>query len=176
VARAQQDRAALAEVVSTLSTTPVHAVEAVRKLQADSRRLGREVEQMKMRAALGGAGGSPAAADAPADVSGVRLITKRVTGLEKSALRSISDSLRDRLGSGVVVLVSENDGKVSLVVSVSKDLTSRVQAGRIVKELAPIIGGGGGGRPDFAEAGGKDPSKIDELLSKAPDALRALLA
>jgi alanyl-tRNA synthetase len=73
------------------------------------------------------------------------------------------------------VLVSENDGKVSLVVSVSKDLTSRVQAGRIVKELAPIIGGGGGGRPDFAEAGGKDPSKIDELLAKAPDALRALL-
>ncbi|MDQ3213002.1 MAG: alanine--tRNA ligase, partial [Acidobacteriota bacterium] len=98
VARAQQDRAALAEIVSTLSTTPVHAVEAVRKLQADSRRLGREVEQMKMKAALGGAGGSPAAADAPADVSGVKLITKRVTGLEKSALRSISDSLRDRLG------------------------------------------------------------------------------
>ena len=94
-------------------------------------------------------------------------MTRRVEGLEKGALRGLSDSLRDRLGSGVVVLVSEVDGKVSLVVSVSKDLTSRVQAGRLVKELAPIVGGGGGGRPDFAEAGGKDASKIDELLAAA---------
>ena len=67
------------------------------------------------------------------------------------------------------MLASENDGKVSLVVSVTKDLTSRIQAGQLVKQLAPIVGGGGGGRPDFAEAGGKDPSKIDELLAKAPD-------
>ena len=66
------------------------------------------------------------------------------------------------------MLASENDGKVALVVSVTKDLTRRVQAGRLVKELAPIVGGGGGGRPDFAEAGGKDPSRIDELLARRP--------
>jgi len=107
--------------------------------------------------------------------AGVRLVTKRVSGLEKGALRGISDSLRDRLGSGIVVLASENDGKAGLVVSVSKDLTAKIQAGRIVKELAPIIGGGGGGRPDFAEAGGKDPSRIGELLSKAPEVVRTLL-
>jgi alanyl-tRNA synthetase len=64
---------------------------------------------------------------------------------------------------------------VSLVISVTKDLTSRVQAGRLVKELAPIVGGGGGGRPDFAEAGGKEPSRIDDLLARAPDAIRAAL-
>jgi alanyl-tRNA synthetase len=74
-----------------------------------------------------------------------------------------------------VVLASENDGKVGLIVSVTKDLTGKLQAGRIVKELAPIVGGGGGGRPDFAEAGGKDPSKIDELLSRAPALIRTLL-
>jgi alanyl-tRNA synthetase len=74
-----------------------------------------------------------------------------------------------------VVIASENDGRVNLVVSVSKDLTPRVQAGAIVKALAPIIGGGGGGRPDFAEAGGKNPSRIDELLTTAPDTLRGLL-
>ncbi len=74
-----------------------------------------------------------------------------------------------------MVLASDSDGRVSLVVSVTKDLTGRVQAGRIVKELAPIVGGGGGGRPDFAEAGGKDPSKIDELLARAPEVLRSLL-
>jgi alanyl-tRNA synthetase len=175
VARAQHDRAALSDIVSALATTSAHAVEAVHKLQSDSKRLAREVEQLKMKAALAGAGGTSTLPDAPVDVAGVKLITKRVTGLEKSGLRGIADSLRDRAGSGVVVIACENDGKVSLVVSVSKDLTSRVQAGRLVKELAPIVGGAGGGRPDFAEAGGKDPSKIDELLARAPDALRGLL-
>ena len=127
--------------------------------------------------ALGGvSGGGTPASDEATDVGGVKLMTRRVAGLDKAGLRGISDSLRDRLGSGVVVLASENDGKVSLVVSVTKDLTGRVQAGRIVKELAPIVGGGGGGRPDFAEAGGKDPSKIDEMLAKAPEVLRLLLS
>jgi alanyl-tRNA synthetase len=73
-----------------------------------------------------------------------------------------------------VVLASEHDGKVALVIAVSKDLTGRVQAGRLVKELAPIVGGGGGGRPAFAEAGGRDASKIDELLAMAPEVLRSL--
>jgi alanyl-tRNA synthetase len=172
VARAQQDRASLAAIVGTLSTTPALAAESVQRLQADVKRLTREVEQLKMKVALGAGG---ATADEPLDVDGVKLITRRVAGLEKGALRGISDSLRDRIGSGVVVLVSENDGKVGLVVSVTRDLTSRVQAGRLVKELAPIIGGGGGGRPDFAEAGGKDASKIDELLTRTPEVLRTLL-
>jgi alanyl-tRNA synthetase len=175
VARAQQDRRAVGAVVAALSTTPAHAVDSVQRLQADVKRLTREIEQLKMKVALGGSAAKGAAADEAIVVNGVKLITKRVSGLEKGALRGISDSLRDRIGSGVVVLVSENDGKVGLVVSVTKDLTTRVQAGRIVKELAPIVGGGGGGRADFAEAGGKDPSKIDELLSRAPDVLRTLL-
>jgi alanyl-tRNA synthetase len=175
VARAQQDRSALADIVSALATAPSHAVESVRKLQSDAKRLAREVEQLKMKAALGGTTVKGGAADEPVDVNGVKLITKRVSGLDKGALRGISDSLRDRLGSGVVVLAAENDGKVALIVSVTKDLTSRLQAGRIVKELAPIVGGGGGGRPDFAEAGGKEPGKIDEMLSAAPAVLRTLL-
>src|SRR3954471_49040 len=175
VARAQHDRSALADVLSTLSVTADHAVEALQKLQAEARRLAREVEQLKMKAALSGSPGKAGAAEEPIEIDGIKLVTKRVSGLEKSALRGISDSLRDRVGSGVVVLASENDGKVGLIVSVTKDLTSKVQAGRIVKELAPIVGGGGGGRPDFAEAGGKDPSKIDELLARAPDVVRLML-
>ena len=106
----------------------------------------------------------------------MKLVTRRLAGLEKSALRGISDSLRARLGSGVVVLASDNDGKVALVVSVTKDLTARVQAGRMVKELAPIVGGGGGGRADFAEAGGKDPSKVGELLAAARGVIETMLA
>jgi alanyl-tRNA synthetase len=175
VARAQQDRSTLEDVVSTLSVTPDHAVDAVQKLHSEAKRLAREVEQLKMKVALGRSSGKDASADEPIEIDGIKLVTKRVSGLEKSALRGISDALRDRVGSGVVVLASENDGKVGLVVSVTKDLTSKLQAGRIVKELAPIVGGGGGGRPDFAEAGGKDPSKIDELLAKAPEVVRAML-
>src|SRR3954464_1150216 len=176
VSRAQHDRSLVEDVLSIVSVTADHAVEAVQKLQAEARRLTREVEQLKMKAALSGSPGKAGAAEEPIEIDGIKLVAKRVSGLEKSALGGISDSLRDRVGSGVVVLASENDGKVGLIVSVTKDLTSKVQAGRIVKELAPIVGDGGGGRPDFAEAGGKDPSKIDELLAKAPAVVRAMLS
>jgi alanyl-tRNA synthetase len=172
----QQQREALDRLVGALGTAPAQAVDIVHRLQGETKRLGREVEQLKMKVALAGGGAGDQAADEPQDVAGVKLLTRRVTGLEKTALRGLSDTLRDRLGSGVVVIASESDGKVALVVAVSKDLTSRVKAGSLVKELAPIIGGGGGGRPDFAEAGGKDPARIAELLQAAPAALRAALA
>src|SRR6187401_3649399 len=87
-----------------------------------------------------------------------------------------TDSLRDRAGRGVVVLAAENDGKVQLLVSVTKDLIEHVKAGQLVKELAPIVGGGGGGRPDFAEAGGKDPSQIDAMLARARELVGKALA
>ena len=172
----QQQRQALDRMLGALNTTAEQGIEIVQRLQADAKKLAREVDQLKMKAALGG--GARAEGSAPDDireVKGVKVLARRVSGLEKGALRGLSDSLRDRLGSGVVVIASENDGKVSLVVSVTKDLTGRIQAGRIVKEIAPIVGGGGGGRPDFAEAGGKDPSRIDELILKAPEAVGSLL-
>jgi len=175
VAWYQQQRDALDRLVGALNTTPDQAVEIVQRLQADAKRLARDLEQAKMKAALGGGPAGGGAQDDVHEVKGVKVLARRVSGLEKGALRGLSDTLRDRLGSGVVVIASENDGKVALVVSVTKDLTARVQAGRIVKEIAPIVGGGGGGRPDFAEAGGKDPSKIDELISQAPNAIGSLL-
>ena len=104
------------------------------------------------------------------------LVTRRADGLDKNAMRALTDSLRDKLGSGVVVVASERDGKVALVAGVTKDLVARVRAGDLVKNLAPLVGGSGGGRPDFAEAGGKDPSGIDGLLAEAPNILARLLA
>jgi alanyl-tRNA synthetase len=175
VAFYQQQRDGLDRVLTALNTTADQAVEIVHRLQADAKRLARELEQAKMKAALGGGAGSSSAQDDVREVKGVKVLARRVSGLEKGALRGLSDTLRDRLGSGIVVIASENDGKVALVVSVTKDLTSRVQAGRIVKEIAPIVGGGGGGRPDFAEAGGKDPSKIDELIARTPDLIGGLI-
>jgi alanyl-tRNA synthetase len=180
VAWVQQQRASLDSILAALHTTAAQSVDAVQRLQSESKRLSREVDQLKLKVAMGGgtrsAGSPDTASDDVRSVSGVKLVTRRVEGLEKGALRGLSDSLRDRLGSGVVVLASELDGKVSLVVAVSKDLTNRVQAGKLVKELAPIIGGAGGGRPDFAEAGGKDATKIDDLLAAAPKVLEVALA
>jgi alanyl-tRNA synthetase len=178
IAFVQEQRAALASVVGALSTTPSHASGAVHRLQADVKRLTREVAQLKMKVALGGATGTASAKGETGalEVAGVKLVTRRLADLDKNALRGIADSLRQRMGSGVVILASEGDGKVSLVVGVTKDLTDRVKAGTVVKELAPIIGGGGGGRPDFAEAGGKDASRIDELLAAAPGVLERLLS
>jgi alanyl-tRNA synthetase len=175
VAWYQQQRGSLEGIVGALNTTPDQAVEIIHRLQADTKKLARDVEQLKMKAALGGGSAPGGTQDDVREVNGVKVLARRVSGLEKGALRGLSDTLRDRLGSGIVVIASENDGKVALVVSVTKDLTSRVQAGRIVKEIAPIVGGGGGGRPDFAEAGGKDPSKIDELISRAPEIIAGLL-
>ena len=98
----------------------------------------------------------------------MKLARRKVADLDKDALRGLADSLKAQIKSGVVVLASANDGKVQIVVAVTPDLTSRIKAGQIVKEIAPIVGGGGGGRPDFAEAGGKQPEKIDEMLEREP--------
>ena len=174
---AQRQRQSLAAVLGVLNTAPDAAAEAVQRLQADVRRLSREIEALKIKAALGQSSsrGSGPQDEGAQDVAGVRLIARRAEGLEKAALRGLSDSLRDRLGSGVVVIASDNGERVALVVSVTKDLTGRIQAGRLIKELAPIVGGAGGGRPDFAEAGGKDPSRIGALLSAAPRVLASQL-
>ena len=129
--------------------------------------------QLKTKVAMGGGAGSTA--DDTVEVAGVKLARRKVADLDKEALRGLADSLKAKITSGVVVLASATDGKVQIVVSVTADLTGRVKAGQIVKEIAPIVGGGGGGRADFAEAGGRQPEKIDEMLAAAEGALRKQL-
>ena len=133
--------------------------------------MSRPVGASRLQAALG----TPSTTDAPTIVEGVSLLCRRVDGLDRTGMRELADQLKQQLGSGVVVLVARFDDKVSLVVSVTRDLTGRVRAGDLVKRLAPLVGGGGGGRPDFAEAGGRQPEHIDSLLAQAPETLRALL-
>ena len=164
---------ALARAQAVLNVPPAEMADAVARLQSDVKRLTRENAQLKTKVAMGG--GSGAAADDSVSIGNARLIARRVSGLEKDALRGLSDSLRDTLKSGVVVLAAENDGKAQLLVSVTKDLTNQIKAGQLVKTLAPLIGGGGGGRPDFAEAGGKDPAGIDQVLARAQELVREAL-
>jgi alanyl-tRNA synthetase len=105
-------------------------------------------------------------------LNGASVLISQVDGVDAKQLREIADQLKEKLGSGVVVLASAADGNVSLVASVSKDLTKRFHAGNIIKELAAMVGGGGGGRPDFAQAGGKEPRKIDSALQRAEEIVR----
>ena len=99
------------------------------------------------------------------EVKGIKVLAHRADNLERPQLRTLMDNLRHKIGSGVVVLGSVSDGKVAIVVGVTKDLTGRLQAGKIVGQVAQKVGGSGGGRPDMAEAGGKDPQALDSALS-----------
>jgi alanyl-tRNA synthetase len=173
VAYLQNRAEALARATDVLGVPAADIAPAIEKLQAEVKRLARENAQLKVKAALGGGATDE---DDSIPVGDAKFVARRVSGLEKDALRGLSDSLRDRLGRGVVVLAAEADGKVALLVSVSKDLTSKIKAGQLVKELAPIIVGGGGGRADFAEAGGRNASAIDALLAAAREKVTQALS
>jgi alanyl-tRNA synthetase len=186
VLRAQDTRAALDRIHDALHVNESQAVAAIERLQADSKKLAREVTQLKTRLAMGegASADNSEAADAfknPEDTetfrtTGTRLVRRHAARLDKEALRALADSLKGQIKTGVIVLASDTDDRVQIVVAVTPDLTPRVKAGQIVKELAPIVGGGGGGRPDFAEAGGKQPEKINEMLRTADTVVARLLA
>ncbi len=140
--------------------------------EEEMKKLRRELEQLKMKSA------SAATADAAAsavEVKGVKVLAQRVDALDKSQMRNLVDELRGKLGSGVVVLGAAAEGKVSLIVGVSKDLTGKIQAGKVVGALAAKVGGKGGGRPDLAEAGGSDVAGLDAALASAKDVVGELL-
>jgi alanyl-tRNA synthetase len=173
VQAAQHQRATLSSLIEALHTPEELAVHAVHKLQADNKHLSREVSQLKTKVAMGGAGAT--SASDTIEIAGVKLARRTVSDLDKDALRGLADSLKAQIKSGIVVLASTHDGKVQIVVAVTPDLVGRVKAGQIVKAIAPIVGGGGGGRPDFAEAGGKHPDKIDEMLAASEQVIARLL-
>jgi alanyl-tRNA synthetase len=174
VHRAQERRARLDGLLDALGVGEEHALDAVARLHAEVKRLGKEAQELRMKVALGG--GTGPAADDTVEIRGVSAVLRRVPELDKAALRDLSDAIKSKLTNGVVVLASETpDAKVAIVVSVTPNLKGRVHAGQVVKQIAPIVGGGGGGRPDFAEAGGKDPSKIDAMLTEARRVLDGML-
>jgi alanyl-tRNA synthetase len=171
---AQEQRRSLGGVIGVLKVNPDQAVDAIERLQAESKRLAREVTQLKTKLASGG--GGTAEGDDAIYVSGVKLVRRRLADLDKNALRGVADSLKAKIKSGVVILASASDGKVQMIVAVTPDLTAKIKAGQIVKEIAPIVGGAGGGRPEFAEAGGKQPEKIDEMLESSKSVIAKLLS
>jgi len=139
---------------------------------AEIKRLTRELDQARLKSA---SSATAAASDRVRDVKGIKVLAQRVDNLERAQLRTLVDQLRDKLGSGIVVLGSTSNGNVALIVGVTKDLTSRVQAGKVIAPIAQMVGGKGGGRPDLAEAGGKDSSALDAALEGSYSIVEGLL-
>ena len=168
----------LENVVASLTTREAHASpgEALKleleKKDAEIKRLARELDQARMKSA------SSTVASVTGqikDIRGVKVLAHRVDNLERAQMRTLVDQLRDKLGSGVVVLGSAANGSVGLIVGVTKDLTSRIQAGKVIGPIAQRVGGKGGGRPDLAEAGGKDAGALDAALDEVYGVVDALL-
>ena len=142
---------------------------------AQVRKTRREADELRMRIATGALGSASANGDEAREVAGVKVLAREANGLDSAGMRQLSDTLLARIKSGVVVLGRSSDGKVSLIVRTSDDLTSRVPAGKVIKELAPIVGGKGGGKPDMAEGGGALPEKLGEALDASYSVIEKLL-
>jgi alanyl-tRNA synthetase len=163
------------ELQQQLNTRLEEVPAYVRSLVEKQKTLEREIKGLKMKLASGGGSGATSTGDAPTEVAGVRLMAKRVDDISGGDLRNLADELRSKIKSGVIVLGSVAEGKVTLLTAVTKDLVDRIPANVFIQKLAPIVGGKGGGKPDLAQAGGKDPGKLDEALGRAPGALEELL-
>ena len=145
-------------------------IDSIERLQDERRELERKLRALETQLAKQAAG---ALVDGAADVDGVKVLAAEFDG----DLREQADRLRDQLGTSVIVLVGKKGGKVQLLVAASKDIAGkRVHAGNLVRPLAKLVGGGGGGRPDMAQAGGKDPGGIPAVLEQAPKLVAEMLA
>jgi alanyl-tRNA synthetase len=155
-------------------SNPAEALQQKLSAQEEElKKLRRELDDARMKSA---ASSMKNAGDAAVTVKGVKVLAQRVDGLDKNQMRALVDSLRGKLGEGVVILGAAIDGKVTLIVGVTKELTGKVQAGKVVGLLAAKVGGKGGGRPDLAEAGGSDADALDATLAAAAEVVGSLLS
>jgi alanyl-tRNA synthetase len=152
----------LRSAADLLSASEEGLIEAIERQIESGRQLEKQLDAFKRKAAGSQAQGL---LEQVREIKGVRVLAAHVTGFDREALRQLVDTLRQKLGSGIVVLASAEDGKVALITGVTKDLTAKLHAGKIVQELAKLVGGSGGGKPDLAEAGGKDTSAIEKAIA-----------
>ncbi|MDT7810068.1 MAG: alanyl-tRNA synthetase [Acidobacteriota bacterium] len=174
--RFQETEALVDQISGDLRSTRADIPAAVGRLQDELKKARREADELRLKLALGGGSGSAQNGVEAREVEGgVLVLAREASDLDASALRQLSDTLLAQLKTGVVVLGRRADGKASLIVRTSADLSKRVPAGRVIKELAPIIGGRGGGKPDMAEGGGSEPQKLGEALEASYKIVERLL-
>ena len=175
-ARFQESEALIERMTNKLRTTRADGPMTIERLQEELKRARREAEELRLRLATGANGVDSANGAETRTVRGVSVLAREASGLDAPGLRQLSDALMAKTKSGVVVLGRRDDGKASLIVRTSPDLRARVPAGSVIRELAPVIGGRGGGRPDMAEGGGNEPQKLTEALQASFDVIERLLA
>jgi alanyl-tRNA synthetase len=173
--RFREDEVLIDQVASGLKTSRAEMAGVIGKLQDDLRKARREADELRLKIASGAINTSQSNGDESRDIAGIRVVAREASGLDAAGMRQLSDTLLARIKSGVVVLGRSSDGKVSLIVRTSDDLTKRVPAGQVIKELAPIVGGRGGGKPDMAEGGGSQPEKLNEALESSYAVIEKLL-
>jgi alanyl-tRNA synthetase len=159
--RLEEDENLLADIAHTLRAPRTELTRAISRLMDQQRQLENEVEALKRKAANSQLGNL---AEAPREINGISVVSRKVDGIDASMLRELAENTGQKIGSGVVVLGLASNGKASLVAVVSEDLQKRLHAGKIIKRVAEIVGGSGGGRPDFAQAGGKDSQNLEVAL------------
>jgi alanyl-tRNA synthetase len=170
----QQQTELLEEAAERLKANVNDLPSRIEHLQATVKELNKEIESLKGKLASYEV---KALIDKVQEVEGIRYVAAALEGLDMDGLRAVAEDLRNRLESGVIVVGTAGEGKVNFVAAVTKDLVAKgLQAGKIVKEVATIAGGGGGGRPELAQAGGKDPSKLKDAIAKVADILKSQLA
>ncbi len=174
--RFREDERLIDRSLGVLKTQRDNLPAAIERLQEEVKRTRKEIEDLKLKIATGATGPATANGDEARDVNGVKVLGKIVDGLDANGQRQLSDTLLARLKSGVVVLGRASEGKVSIIVRVSDDLTARVKAGNVIKEIVPIVGGKGGGRPDMAEGGGSEPDKLGEAIDASYEVIEKMLA
>jgi len=173
--RFREDEEIIEEVTSNLRTSRAELPSVIGRLQDELKKARREADELRLKIATGAAGSAASNGDDAREVAGVKILAREASGLDAAGMRQLSDTLLARIKSGVVVLGRSNDGKASLIVRTSDDLTKRVPAGQVIKELAPIIGGRGGGKPDMAEGGGNQPEKLSEALQASYGVIERML-
>jgi alanyl-tRNA synthetase len=159
--RLEEDEQLIQQIAHTLRTPRTDLTKTITRLLDQQRQLESELEAMKRKSANAQINDL---VEAPQDVGGIPVVARKVEGVDPSMLRELAENTGAKIGSGVVVLGLASNGKASLVAVVSPDLQKRLNAGKIIKRVAELVGGSGGGRPDFAQAGGRDAQKIDEAL------------
>ncbi len=148
---------------------------AIVKLQEELKKTRKENEDLKLKIATGAAGSASANGDESREINGVKVFAKSVDDLDKGGMRHLSDTMMARVKSGVVIIGNRGEGKVSFIVRVSDDLTGKIKAGNIIREIAPIVGGRGGGKPDMAEGGGTMPEKLTEAIDASYGVIESML-
>jgi alanyl-tRNA synthetase len=174
-ARFRDDELLLDQVAGNLRTSRAELPAVIARMQDELKKARRESDELRLKIASGATGSSSTNGDESREVAGVRVLARATDGLDAAGMRQLSDALLARIKSGVVVLGRSSDGKASLIVRTSADVSSKVPAGQVIKELAPIIGGKGGGKPDMAEGGGNQPEKLAEALAASYGVIEKLL-